>query len=189
MRHDPALYVAATRYAIRRHLTGMGETIAREVHLAAEEIRQDQGCTAAIVREIETIELEQVPDEQRAYPGEWHAHVERWRLVKAKLLEQPPPSSTMGLGWNEPAPATHDEFVELLEDVLAMVKAGDSFEGFIEYTMPVSDPWEEERAERDARWGQAAFAVRARYRVGNSMGQGGLAVFTKPREVEDADES
>lgn len=81
------------------------------------------------------------------------------------------PDDGMDLGWNVPAPATTDEVVAVLEDVLAVVRAGDSFEGFVAYSMPTDEPWLE----------GADFGLQARYRVGNSMGQGGLSVFTKPR--------
>lgn len=89
----------------------------------------------------------------------------------------------MDYGWNEPAPASKDELVEILEGMLASIKADDSFEGFLEYLMPISSMEDEDRAAKDQRWAAAEFAVRARYRVGNSMGQGGMSVFTKPREV------
>jgi hypothetical protein len=67
-----------------------------------------------------------------------------------------------------------EQFLEVLDDVRARVAAGDSFEGHIEYLMP------ENPADG------VAFDVRARYRVGNSMGQGGVRfVASIPDEVPD----
>jgi hypothetical protein len=57
-----------------------------------------------------------------------------------------------------------DELLEILDDIRAVVAADDSFEGSIEYLMP-----EPLGLEGD-------FAVRASYRVGNSMGQGGVSL-------------
>ena len=105
-------------------------------------------------------------------------------IAKAILRDEPYVGPPMDYGWNEPAPASTGEFVELLEDIAAAVRAGDSLEGFIQYTPPIGDPWEEERAQKDPRWAAADFGVIARYRIGNQMGQGGLAVFTKPRELD-----
>lgn len=90
----------------------------------------------------------------------------------------------MDYGWNDGAPASTDELVEILESIIAAVRAGDSFEGFVEYLLPVACAEDEERAAKDRRWAEADFAVRARYRVGNSMGQGGMSVFTKPRNPD-----
>jgi hypothetical protein len=89
---------------------------------------------------------------------------------------------TMDFGWNQPAPATKAEMIEVLEDVLGAVRDDDSFEGFLQWSMPIDDPATEERARADKRWADAEFGLMARYRIGNSMGQGGLRVFTKPRD-------
>lgn len=104
------------------------------------------------------------------------------------------------LGWNEPAPASKEEFVEVLEDALAAVRAGDSMEGFIEWHMPSPDPCPGCGGRGDAPNGGACprcegeghtwreplmegadFELKARYRVGNSLGQGGVRAFTKER--------
>lgn len=61
----------------------------------------------------------------------------------------------------KPTSATKTELLTVLDDIRARVAMGDSFEGSIEYTMP-DEP------------GDADFSVQAAYRVGNSMGQGGL---------------
>lgn len=78
----------------------------------------------------------------------------------------------MPAGWNRPAPATQDQLVAVLEDALEHVRVRDSFEGFIQWSMPTDEP---ELQDAD-------FGLMARYRVGNSMGQGGLRVFTPNEE-------
>jgi hypothetical protein len=70
-------------------------------------------------------------------------------------------------GWNRPAPASTEDLTAVLHDALERVSIGDSFEGFVEWLMPFDEP---ELAGAD-------FAVRARYRVGNLHGQGGMRVF------------
>lgn len=92
----------------------------------------------------------------------------------------------MDYGWNDSAPATKAELIEILENILEAIKTDDSFEGFVEYLMPISSPEDEELAARDPRWAEADFAVRARFRVGNSIGQGGMQAFTKPRHPDAA---
>lgn len=60
---------------------------------------------------------------------------------------------------------TKDQLLAVLDDIRAGVAAGDSFEGSIEYLMP-------------GPLGLGGdFAVRASYRIGNTMGQGGLRVI------------
>ena len=75
----------------------------------------------------------------------------------------------MPAGWNRPAPASKYEVTSALTDALQRVRAGDSFEGFIQWTMPTDEP-ELEGAE---------FGLMARYRVGNLDGQGGMRVYSK----------
>lgn len=62
------------------------------------------------------------------------------------------------------------QFLELLDDIRRRVAEGDSFEGFLEYLIP-DDP--------DSG---AMFDVRAGYRIGNSMGQGGFRVIEQRDE-------
>lgn len=103
-------------------------------------------------------------------------------------------------GFNEPAPASKEELLETLRDVIALVEADDSFEGFIQYSMPTPDPCGRcdntgvflgSRCEVCDGVGDvynppvlegADFGLMARYRTGNSMGQGGMTIFSKPRE-------
>jgi len=74
----------------------------------------------------------------------------------------------MPAGWNRPAPASNDAVCGALHDALEAVEIGDSFEGFVMWTMPTDEP----------ELQGADFGLMARYRVGNLQGQGGLRVFT-----------
>lgn len=73
-------------------------------------------------------------------------------------------------------PVTHDELVKVLEDVLQRVKEWDSFEGFINYLMPIT--FDEELDKKYQEDGIYAI-LEARYRIGNSMGQGGMRMIGK----------
>lgn len=68
-----------------------------------------------------------------------------------------------------PAEMSHRELAVLLADVAARVHRGDSFEGFIEYVL----------GDEPERW-----LVRARYRIGNADGQGGMRIVGDFVEVE-----
>lgn len=63
-----------------------------------------------------------------------------------------------------PACLTTAEFVAILEDIKKVVAERDSFEGTLTYTFPEEDDPDD------------TFRVEARYRIGNSMGQGGMVV-------------
>jgi hypothetical protein len=60
---------------------------------------------------------------------------------------------------------SHEDLVALLSDVAQRVRTGDSFEGFIQWLLP---------EDRDAP--ARSFDVLARYRIGNTMGQGGMRI-------------
>lgn len=66
----------------------------------------------------------------------------------------------------KPVGMSKDELLAVLDDIRAVVAADDSFEGSIEYLIPLP----EQELEAD-------FAVRASYRTGNSMGQGGVRLI------------
>lgn len=75
---------------------------------------------------------------------------------------------------------TQEELAAVFDELAALVRANDSWEGLIEYVMPeIPDPPPEVYAN-----------VRARYRIGNSMGQGGMRFVgglvqkEKPTELE-----
>lgn len=70
-----------------------------------------------------------------------------------------------------PVNLSHEDLLAVLDEIRARVAAGDSFEGSIEYLMP-EDPDAPPRS----------FDVRASYRTGNSMGQGGMRVIGEWRE-------
>lgn len=55
-----------------------------------------------------------------------------------------------------------EELLAVLADMITRIEADDSFEGFIEYLIP-----EEENHVN-------GFNVRASYRIGNLLGQGGM---------------
>jgi hypothetical protein len=89
------------------------------------------------------------------------------------------------LGWNLPAPADKVQLVALLEDALRHIRADDSFEGSIVWTMPTDEAWlypegttfdDNGFPEDSAR--PSDFGVIARYRIGNSEGQGGMRAYT-----------
>jgi len=64
-------------------------------------------------------------------------------------------------------PMSKDELLAVLDDMRAAVARNESFEGSIEYLMP--GPLDIETNKE--------FAVMASYRVGNSMGQGGVRLI------------
>jgi hypothetical protein len=76
---------------------------------------------------------------------------------------------------NRPVYCTKDELLALLADIRAHIEADDSFEGNIEYTMP----WSTEVGDPEDDPPGQGFRVRAGYRVGNRMGQGGFVLVGK----------
>jgi hypothetical protein len=66
---------------------------------------------------------------------------------------------------------TTSEFLDVLDDIRGRVAEGDSFEGYVEYVIP--------EKPRDG----VTFDVRAGYRVGNSMGQGGFRLIEGSEEA------
>ncbi|TDD97582.1 hypothetical protein [Actinomadura rubrisoli] len=65
-----------------------------------------------------------------------------------------------------------DQLLAVIDDIRTRVANGDSFEGSIEYLMPENPG------------GGVDFDVRAGYRIGNSMGQGGFRLIAAP-EADD----
>lgn len=83
------------------------------------------------------------------------------KVLRAQMRYMLEPSSAnppRRVGMSLPA------MLQLLDDIRQRVADGDSFEGFLEYLMP------EKPSET------RVFDVRAGYRIGNSMGQGGFRV-------------
>lgn len=75
-----------------------------------------------------------------------------------------------------PVNMSHEDLLALLDDIRARVAEGDSFEGSLQYLIPLDD-------DAPAR----SFDVQASYRVGNTMGQGGLRMVGEWREVPGGD--
>lgn len=65
-----------------------------------------------------------------------------------------------------PINISHDELVGILEDILTRVRAGDSFEGHITWSLPVAEDAE-----------PRSFDVITAYRIGNLQGQGGMRML------------
>ena len=62
-------------------------------------------------------------------------------------------------------PMSKDGLLDLIDVIRNRVELNDSYEGILEYTMP--GPGDPEDAE---------FMVRARFRIGNLNGQGGMQI-------------
>lgn len=71
-----------------------------------------------------------------------------------------------------PVNMSQRDLLAVLDDIRARIAEGDSFEGHIEWLMPMDD-------NAPAR----SFDVRASYRVGNTMGQGGMRMIGQWAEV------
>jgi hypothetical protein len=66
---------------------------------------------------------------------------------------------------NTPIPMNSEMLAAVLREMAALVEAGDSFEGSIEYLMPApGDP-------------ECYAMVKASYRIGNTLGQGGVRII------------
>lgn len=66
----------------------------------------------------------------------------------------------------QPVPYTRDQLIELLEYMLAAVKADDSLEWFLQYSQP-TDTGPDTPCD---------FMVQAAFRIGNRMGQGSMTM-------------
>lgn len=75
-----------------------------------------------------------------------------------------------------------DDLVSVLAEIMARAVMGDSLEGFFEYEMP--DPDGKPQSWPDEKWARG-FMVRARYRIGNLQGQGGMRVIGSMQEVQE----
>lgn len=86
---------------------------------------------------------------------------------------------------NRPVPMSRDELLAVLDDIRARIAAGDSFEGYLRYSIPVEAPVAlEVYTYPNEPTPRADFDVCAGYRVGNSMGQGGFRLI-EGEPVED----
>lgn len=75
-----------------------------------------------------------------------------------------------------PEPMSRQQLAALLDDISARVKAGDSFEGYLNYTMPMDD-WPEGQKPENWPSDDCDFWVHGAYRIGNTQGQGGLRLL------------
>lgn len=81
-----------------------------------------------------------------------------------------------------PVYVTKEQLLAVLDEVKALVEDDDSFEGSLSYELP----WAKEIGYPvDDPIGRPGFRLRASYRVGNSMGQGGLRMIGEWGEVPD----
>lgn len=75
-----------------------------------------------------------------------------------------------------PARMTYESLAEMLRDLAHRIEIGDSYEGFIEYLIPYGDSDDED-------YDSHAVDVRARFRIGNLEGQGGMAIVGEFRSI------
>lgn len=75
-----------------------------------------------------------------------------------------------------PVGMNRNELAMMLEDMATRVREGDSYEGNIEYTMPIDD------GNLPSVWPSAdhEFWVSGVYRIGNLQGQGGVRMIGSP---------
>lgn len=71
-----------------------------------------------------------------------------------------------------PVNMSQESLLALLDDIRGRVAEGDSFEGSFQYLLP-----EDENAPAHS------FDVQASYRIGNTMGQGGMRMVGEWRDV------
>ena len=78
-----------------------------------------------------------------------------------------------------PAYLSKEQLIGVLVDMLNLVCADDSFEGSLSYELP----WQKQCGDPVTDPTGPGFRVRASYRTGNSMGQGGMRTVGEMREV------
>ena len=76
---------------------------------------------------------------------------------------------------NQPVPCSKETLLALLDDIRHHVEHDDSFEGYLEYGFP----WSTEIGDAETDGEDVQFRVKAGYRIGNSMGQGGFRTVGK----------
>lgn len=81
---DPFVFVAATRYAIRRYFTDASFLISGQVMTHAATIKTNPGAVSAILREIGDFIAEAKPMAGTT-PEEYRAIQDRWRETAEKL--------------------------------------------------------------------------------------------------------
>lgn len=68
---------------------------------------------------------------------------------------------------------TKDQLLAVLDDIKSLISEDDSFEGSLSYEFP----WSKEAGDPADDPKGNGFRVQASYRMGNSMGQGGLRMI------------
>lgn len=90
---------------------------------------------------------------------------------------QPTYVPLFGKGSNGPVPSSYEEVAALLRNMADHVEAGDSFEGSCEWSMPDIPEHVFSGQPEPADYEHPDVMLRAVYRVGNSMGQGGVRII------------
>ena len=83
---------------------------------------------------------------------------------------------------NLPLPSTYADVAATLREMADLVEAGDSFEGSIEYTLPDVPDWAMDGEPEPEGYEHPQVLMRCSYRIGNSMGQGGVRIFGTANE-------
>lgn len=75
---------------------------------------------------------------------------------------------------NLPVPSTYERVSDLLRAIAELVEAGDSWEGSVEWSIPLpEDALPPPVSDAD----QPEVMVRAAFRIGNTQGQGGMRII------------
>jgi hypothetical protein len=89
-------------------------------------------------------------------------------------------------GRNMPIPTSYAVVADVLGNMAESVASRDSFEGSIEYLMPDVPEWAQRGEPRPEGFEDVEVLMRCSYRIGNSMGQGGLRVYGSINETSEA---
>lgn len=85
-----------------------------------------------------------------------------------------------------PIPTSYAVVADVLGNMAESVASRDSFEGSIEYLMPDVPEWAQRGEPRPEGFEDVEVLMRCSYRIGNSMGQGGLRVYGSINETSEA---
>lgn len=80
-----------------------------------------------------------------------------------------------------PVYMSKNDLLAVLDDMRAQIAADESFEGSMSYEFP----WNTFCDPVDTDDPEGGFRVRAAYRIGNSMGQGGMRMVGEMRAVDN----
>jgi hypothetical protein len=93
-----------------------------------------------------------------------NAHVRVYAEELSRIVEY---EDDMPAGFNRPITVNRATLIGVLRDMADAIEQDDSAGGFVEYE------WSDEPDKMD---------VRARYRIGNASGQGGMRILHEPRD-------